>query len=127
MEKFFFTSWWYAWLVVIAYCSTKISIALFLLRLADHRRIWRWVFNIIISESLSPSNDITNKYRTIVVLVLFGIGSVLSLILQCMPVSAAWDFSIRAKAKCYSTTTFRNTGVWNSSESLYMSELHSAW
>lgn len=40
--------WWYAWIVVIAYSAIKISIALFLLRLADHRRKWRWVLYGII-------------------------------------------------------------------------------
>lgn len=92
--------WWYAWLVVIAYSAIKISIALFLLRLADHRRKWRWVL-----------------YGIIVVLVLFTIGSVLSLILQCRPIAAAWDFSLRppaGNAVCYDQDIYRNTGVFNS-------------
>ncbi|KZM21875.1 hypothetical protein ST47_g6996 [Ascochyta rabiei] len=105
LTVFFQVAWWYAWLVVVAYTSIKISIACFLLRLANHRRHWRWVL-----------------YTTIVLLLLFTVGSVLSLILQCTPVRAAWDFSLRAPfgdAVCYSPTTYRNTGVFNSVFNLF--------
>ena len=53
MSPFFEIAWWYAWLMVIAYTSTKISIACFLLRLVDHRRAWRWVLYVIMSEYTS--------------------------------------------------------------------------
>jgi hypothetical protein len=43
MAVFFKVVWWYAWIVVVAYTCIKLSIACFLLRLADHRRHWRWV------------------------------------------------------------------------------------
>ncbi|KAH7123531.1 hypothetical protein B0J11DRAFT_314047 [Dendryphion nanum] len=105
LTVFFQIAWWYAWIVVIAYSSIKISIAFFLLRLADHRRHWRFVL-----------------YGIIVILVLFTLGSVLSLILQCVPVSAAWDFALRppiGTAKCYSISTFRNTGIFNSVFNLF--------
>ncbi|OWY44158.1 hypothetical protein AALT_g5880 [Alternaria alternata] len=99
-KRFFEISWWYAWILVAAYSSIKISIACFLLRFADHRRHWQW-----------------SLYAMIVILILFTIGSVLSLVLQCLPIQAAWDFNLRpptGNANCYSTTTFRNTGVFNS-------------
>ena len=45
---FFQLAWWYSWIVVVAYTSIKISIACFLLQLADHRRHWRWTLYAII-------------------------------------------------------------------------------
>lgn len=52
MEVFFKLAWWYAWIVVIAYTTIKLSIACFLLRLADHRRHWRWVLYTIMGMTL---------------------------------------------------------------------------
>ncbi|KAF3042042.1 hypothetical protein E8E11_002324 [Didymella keratinophila] len=49
---FFELAWWYAWIIVVAYSSIKISIAFFLLRLADHRRHWRWALHSIIVFNL---------------------------------------------------------------------------
>lgn len=48
---FFELAWWYAWIIVVAYSSIKISIACFLLRLADHRRHWRWILHSIVGKS----------------------------------------------------------------------------
>ncbi|KAF2024509.1 hypothetical protein EK21DRAFT_94032 [Setomelanomma holmii] len=112
MSVFFKVVWWYAWIVVVAYTSIKLSIACFLLRLADHRRHWRWVLYTIMTLTTGGT----------VVLVLFTIGSVLSLILQCKPVAAAWDFTLRpptGTATCYSVTTYRNTGLFNSIFNLF--------
>ena len=95
-ETFFKIAWWYAWIIVIAYSSIKVSIACFLLRLADHRRHWRWVLYIIIgmTESPVPGFGMLTIDPT-VILILFTIGSVLSIILQCIPISAAWKLSLR--------------------------------
>jgi hypothetical protein len=95
MTKFFQIVWWYAWIVVIAYTTVKISIACFLLRLTDHRRRWRWTLYGVMSMFQSREGAPVLTSTSVVVLVLFTIGSVLSLILQCRPVSAAWDFSLR--------------------------------
>lgn len=51
-----------------------------------------------------------------VFLVLFTIACVLTLILQCIPIEAAWDFKKRlAKGtKCYSGETYLKIGKFNS-------------
>lgn len=38
-----------------------------------------------------------------------------TLVFQCLPVNAAWDFELRLdpKTKCYSTETFTNIGLFN--------------
>jgi|SRR5690242_16807963 len=51
---FFELAWWYSWIVVMANTSIKISIACFLLHLADHRRHWQWVLYSIIGTLASP-------------------------------------------------------------------------
>jgi hypothetical protein len=97
MTIFFQITWTYAWILTIAYSAIKISIACFLLRLADHRRYWRWVLYTIIGRmGYSQVWNLTNWICVTVVLVLFTIGSVLSIMLQCIPVRAAWDFNLRA-------------------------------
>jgi hypothetical protein len=45
--------WPYAWIVVIAYTTIKLSIACFLLRLAGHHRYWRLGLYTIMSTILS--------------------------------------------------------------------------
>lgn len=67
----------YAILIIFAYSSIKLSIGFFLLRLADRTR-WR-AFLI----------------ATLVFLVAFTIGSTMAIVFQCLPVSAAWEFSLR--------------------------------
>lgn len=54
--------------------------------------------------------------EAIVFLVLFTIGSVLAIILQCKPVAAAYDFTLMEHAKCYPIDTFVKIGVFNSGE-----------
>ncbi len=55
-----------------------------------------------------------------VFLVLFTIACMLTLILQCIPVDAAWDFKKRlAKGtKCYSSATYLKIGKFNSGMSV---------
>ncbi|KAL5385047.1 hypothetical protein PMIN06_012856 [Paraphaeosphaeria minitans] len=89
----------YAILIIFAYSFIKLSIGVFLLRLADRTR-WR-----------------TFLIATLVFLVAFTIGSTMAIILQCIPVRAAYDLSLRpplGNAKCYPITIFKNVGVFNS-------------
>jgi hypothetical protein len=51
LPAFFRIVWWYAWIIVVAYTTIKISIACFLLRLTDHRRRWRWTLYGVMSKS----------------------------------------------------------------------------
>lgn len=96
-----FSKWLYAHaiIVMVAVSAVKISIALFLMRLAQRTRNVRFLWG------------------TIVFLVMFTIACAGTLIFQCTPVAAAWDYSLRApigNAKCFSMTTFRNIGMFNS-------------
>jgi hypothetical protein len=48
---------------------------------------------------------------------MFTIGSVLAIILQCNPVAAGYDITLRAPTgtgTCYSPDIFKNVGVFNS-------------
>ena len=52
-----------------------------------------------------------------VFLVMFTIGSVLAIILQCNPVAAGYDITLRAPTgtgTCYSVDIFKKVGVFNS-------------
>lgn len=67
----------YAILIIFAYSFIKLSIGFFLLRLADRTR-WRRFLQ-----------------GTLAFLVVFTLGSTLAIIFQCIPVKAAYDFSLR--------------------------------
>ncbi|OBT80418.1 hypothetical protein VF21_00862 [Pseudogymnoascus sp. 05NY08] len=79
----------------------KISVGLFLLRIVEGTVYKR----IIIG--------------TIVFLIIFTLACIGTLIFQCLPVSAAWDFAQRpppfgtGNAKCYSTPVFSAIGLFN--------------
>ncbi|KAK3208743.1 hypothetical protein GRF29_77g1830467 [Pseudopithomyces chartarum] len=80
MENFtpyFLSLYIYAVVIVLAYSLIKLSIGFFLLRLADRTR-WR-IFLIC----------------TIVFLIAFTISSAMAIIFQCVPIQAAWDFTLR--------------------------------
>ncbi|KAL6161683.1 hypothetical protein ACJBU6_00788 [Exserohilum turcicum] len=97
---FFMYMYFYSILIISAYSFIKLSICLFLLRLADRTK-WR-PFLI----------------GMLVFLVVFTIGSTFAIIFQCIPVRAGWDFNLRpptGDAKCYDPTIFKNVGVFNSS------------
>lgn len=50
---------------------------------------------------------------------MFTIGSVLAIILQCNPVAAGYDLTLRAPTgtgTCYSVDIFKKVGVFNSCE-----------
>ncbi|OJD40489.1 phosphatidylserine decarboxylase [Diplodia corticola] len=96
-----FSKWLYihSLIIMVAVSAVKVSIALFLMRLAERTRKVRFLWGMI------------------VFLVLFTVACACTLIFQCSPIAAAWDYSLRmppAKAKCFSMNTFRNIGMFNS-------------
>ena len=92
----------HAIIVMVGVSTVKISIAFFLMRLSTTKQQSRFLYGII---------------GFIIILTL---ACAMTLILQCLPVEAAWDSSLRppplgtGTAKCYSTTIFRNLGMMNS-------------
>ncbi|KAF2737662.1 hypothetical protein EJ04DRAFT_510103 [Polyplosphaeria fusca] len=99
-----FLKWLYVHsiLVMVGVSSVKISIAFFLMRLSTKSTYKRFLYGVI---------------GFIVVLT---ITCAMTLIFQCLPVAAAWDFRLRpppfgnGTGKCYSLTIFRNLGLMNS-------------
>ncbi|OGM48473.1 hypothetical protein ABOM_002388 [Aspergillus bombycis] len=88
---------YHAIVIVLGISLVKVSLALFLLRFA------------------SPNK---NLKRFIVgalgFLIVFTIACIMTLIFQCLPVRAAWDFSLRQNARCYSMKTYLAIGEFNS-------------
>ncbi|KAL2862821.1 uncharacterized protein BJX67DRAFT_375042 [Aspergillus lucknowensis] len=91
--------WWHAIVIVAGISLVKISIGFFLLRFTAQKK-WLKIFII----------------GSIVFLVLFTLASLGTLIFQCLPVQAAWDFSLQGKegTKCYGTGTYLKIGRFNS-------------
>ncbi|KAF2205511.1 hypothetical protein GQ43DRAFT_362224 [Delitschia confertaspora ATCC 74209] len=93
-------------IVMVAVSAVKISIALFLLRLSTRTPYSRFLYGII---------------GMAVFIVCLTIACSMTLIFQCFPVQAAWDYRLRpppvgtGTAKCYNMTIFRNLGLMNSS------------
>ncbi|OAL04682.1 hypothetical protein IQ06DRAFT_374056 [Phaeosphaeriaceae sp. SRC1lsM3a] len=89
-------------IMMVGISTVKISIALTLLRLSSERMHTRILWS------------------TIVFLIFMTLGCGGSLVWQCLPVAAAWDYSLRppplgtGSAKCYSNIVFRNLGLMNS-------------
>ncbi|RAL14703.1 oxidoreductase [Aspergillus homomorphus CBS 101889] len=82
-------------IVMVGLSLVKISLAVFLRRFAQNA----------LRQALIGS---------IVFLVAFTIACGLTLILQCTPVAAAWDYSLRANARCFDSGTYTAIGLWNS-------------
>ncbi|GFF25030.1 nitrogen assimilation transcription factor nirA [Aspergillus udagawae] len=90
-------TFFHAIVIVLGISSVKISLAFFLLRFATQNKfIKRFIIGAL------------------VFLILFTIACVLTLIFQCLPVSAAWDYAQKATATCYSTKTYLAIGEFNS-------------
>ncbi|CAK3762506.1 hypothetical protein AC579_1709 [Lecanosticta acicola] len=91
----YFHSMWSMIGVVIV----KISIALFLARLVPPGKKWQRLL-----------------WGIIVFLVCFCLSCLGTLIFQCIPISAAWDSSLRAEKSttCFSNSTFTDIGLINS-------------
>ncbi|PYH43759.1 oxidoreductase [Aspergillus saccharolyticus JOP 1030-1] len=87
--------WFHSIIVMVGLSLVKISLAVFLRRFAQS----------MLRKVLIGS---------IVFLVAFTISCGLTLILECIPVAAAWDYSLRANARCFDTDTFTAIGLWNS-------------
>ncbi|KAF4556033.1 Hypothetical protein D9617_2g060000 [Elsinoe fawcettii] len=82
--------------VLTGNCLAKISICLLLIRLVKHRG-YVWFL-----------------WALLVFLAAYTIACIFTIVFACIPVSAAWDFSARASAKCFSLEVFTVLGVVNS-------------
>ncbi|KAL4926366.1 uncharacterized protein BDV17DRAFT_299756 [Aspergillus undulatus] len=92
--------WPHAIMVVLGISLVKISIGFFLLRFTNQKKLLKPII-----------------LGSLIFLVLFTIACILTLVLQCIPVPAAWDFALREQegTKCYSTATYLKIGKFNSS------------
>lgn len=54
----------------------------------------------------------------LVFLVAFTVACAGTLIFQCIPIVAAWEFSLRPQAKCFSADTYTAIGLFNSGKYL---------
>ncbi|BCR92973.1 uncharacterized protein AKAW2_10019S [Aspergillus luchuensis] len=82
-------------IVMVGLSLVKISLAVFLRRFSS----------TLLSKALVGS---------IIFLVAFTIACGLTLILQCIPVAAAWETSLRPHARCFDNDTYTAIGLWNS-------------
>ncbi|KAL3256885.1 hypothetical protein ABHI18_007271 [Aspergillus niger] len=87
--------YYHSLIVMVGLSLVKISLAVFLRRFSSS----------LLSKALVGS---------IIFLVAFTIACGLTLILQCIPVAAAWDTSLRAHARCFDSDTYTAIGLWNS-------------
>ncbi|CZT51243.1 uncharacterized protein RSE6_12363 [Rhynchosporium secalis] len=96
-------SWFHAWINVLGTSLVKVSIGLFLLRLVQGK----WYKRILIGW--------------IIFTILFTISSMGTLLFQCLPVNAAWDFPLRAdpNTKCYSLSIYRSIGLFNGAINIF--------
>lgn len=110
-----FSKWQYfhdLW-VMFGVSLVKISIALFLMRLAPRRNWKRFLWGMIGTRNLIPVGD-DRTDACIVFLICFTISCAGTLIFSCVPVAAAWDHKLAATAKCFSAQTFEDIGLFNS-------------
>ncbi|CAI6334434.1 unnamed protein product [Periconia digitata] len=85
--------------IMVGVSAVKVSIALSLIRLSPRKSYTVFLYGVI-------------GFMVIMTLACAG-----TLIFQCLPVQAAWDFSLRpptGTAKCYNQIIFRNLGLMNS-------------
>ncbi|KAL4954710.1 hypothetical protein BDW69DRAFT_205025 [Aspergillus filifer] len=96
IQKWF---WGHAIIIVLGISLVKISIGFFLLRFTNQKKF------------LKPF-----IFGSLIFLALFTIACMLTLILQCIPIPAAWDLALRLKkgTKCYSNATYLKIGKFNS-------------
>ncbi|KAL2840429.1 hypothetical protein BJY01DRAFT_20918 [Aspergillus pseudoustus] len=92
--------WWHSLIVVLGISLVKISIGFFLLRFATQKKWLKWLI-----------------IGSLIFLTAFTMASLGTLIFQCVPVRAAWDFELRAKptTKCFSTHIYLSIGRFNAS------------
>ncbi|RDL36492.1 uncharacterized protein BP5553_05844 [Venustampulla echinocandica] len=96
-------SYHHGWILVVGISSVKISVGIFLIRLVQKK----WYKRCIIAW--------------IVFLVIFTVACVGTLIFQCIPIRAAWDFMLRLdpNTKCYSIDVFRSIGLFNGAINIF--------
>jgi len=96
-------SWFHAWINVLGTSLVKISVGLFLLRLVQGK----WYKRILIGW--------------IIFTILFTVSSMGTLLFQCLPVNAAWNFALRANpsTKCYSLDIYRSIGLFNGAINIF--------
>ncbi|KAI5358157.1 hypothetical protein Slin15195_G064840 [Septoria linicola] len=95
-----FAKWQYVHSLVVMWgvILVKISIALFLMRLAPPGKKWKAFL-----------------WATIVFLICFMLACTGTLVFQCWPIKAAWTFALGDSASCFSNDTFSAIGLTNSS------------
>ncbi|TVY45507.1 hypothetical protein LSUB1_G000863 [Lachnellula subtilissima] len=96
-------SYHHAWILIIGITCVKISVGIFLLRLIQGKLYRRCIIGWM------------------AFLLAFTFACVCTLIFQCLPVEAAWNFDLKAKpkTKCYSPIVFRNIGLFNGAINLF--------
>lgn len=110
----FYLLFWQGLLVVSAVSFVKLSIAFFLLRLAQRTQYRRFLYGVV------------------VFLILFTFVSCGPIIFQYRPVAAAWNFSLRppplgtGTGKCMDINVFGKIGVFNSSINAFTDVLFAA-
>ncbi|CAK1357409.1 hypothetical protein CB0940_07853 [Cercospora beticola] len=94
-----FAKWMYVHSLIVMWgvVLVKISIALFLMRLVPPGKNWKAIL-----------------WATIVFLIAFMLACTGTLVFQCWPIKAAWDFAARQTASCFSNDTFSAIGLMNS-------------
>ena len=104
-------------IVMVGLSLVKISLAVFLRRFSQ-TLLGKALVGSIGRFTPQRGNPITDLKHTdkSVFLIAFTIACGLTLILQCIPVAAAWDPSLRPHARCFNNNTFTAIGLWNSSE-----------
>ncbi|SMY18756.1 unnamed protein product [Zymoseptoria tritici ST99CH_1A5] len=92
--QFYHSIWVMAGVVLV-----KVSIALFLMRLVPPKRSWKAFL-----------------WGSIVFLICFMLVCALTLVFQCTPISAAWDYKLKKQpgTRCFNTKAFIDLGLFNS-------------
>ncbi|TVY25562.1 hypothetical protein LHYA1_G005763 [Lachnellula hyalina] len=109
-------SYHHAWILIIGITCVKLSVGIFLLRLIQGK---------LYRASSSWQRSMLNSNRCIIgwmaFLLAFTFACVCTLIFQCLPVEAAWNFDLKAnpKTKCYSPNVFRSIGLFNGAINLF--------
>ncbi|CAG8971142.1 hypothetical protein HYALB_00008620 [Hymenoscyphus albidus] len=96
-------SYHHGWILVTGITCVKLSVGFFLLRLVQGK----WYKRFIIAW--------------MIFLVIFTLACVGTLIFQCLPVEAAWDFELRFRvhAKCYEIGIFTSIGLFNGAVNIF--------
>jgi len=96
-------SYYHSFTIVMGISLVKISVGFFLLRLVQGK----WYKRFIIAW--------------IVFLAAFTMACVGTLVFQCLPIKATWNFLLRLDpgTKCFSNTTYRNIGLFNGSVNIF--------